>query len=169
MSSKKILFTAAFTAIALITILNVFKVQSETKLLVFPPGSTYDKEWKKVDSLTNKGLYKSALEIVEGIYSKAKTQNNAPQLVKSIVHRMKFEQYMEEYSLEKAINKLSLEVSEAKYPLKPMLHSMLAQTYWNYYQNNRWKFENRTQTVNFNKEDVSTWDLKSIVDQVVKN
>src|SRR5688572_23917546 len=111
MSSKRLLFIAALTALVLTTLLSVFNVQSETKLLVFPPGSSYGKEWKKVDSLTNKGLYKSALDVVEGIYSKAKAQNNAPQLAKAIIHRMKFEQYIEEYSLEKAINKLSLEAA----------------------------------------------------------
>ncbi|HXP50500.1 MAG TPA: hypothetical protein VN922_11130, partial [Bacteroidia bacterium] len=39
--------------------------------LVFPKGSTYDKEWKKVDSLCNNGLSKSALKQVEMIYTKA--------------------------------------------------------------------------------------------------
>jgi len=168
-NARQLTITAAATAIALTAILNIFSVKSQPKLLVFPPGSSYEKEWKKVDSLSNKGLYKSALDVTEGIYTKAKSQNNAPQLVKAIIHRMKFEQYIEEYSLEKAINKLSQETEQAKYPLKPVLHSMLAQTYWNYYSANRWKFDQRTQTVNFRKDDISTWDLTSIVDQVVKH
>src|SRR3990172_2233821 len=63
----------------------------KTELLIFPKGSTYEKEGKKVDSLTNKGLTASALKVVEGIYTKAKTDNNAPQIVKAIIHRIKLE------------------------------------------------------------------------------
>ena len=138
-------------------------------LLIFPKGSSYAKEWKKVDSLTDKGLNKSALDIVNGIYKKAKEDNNAQQLVKAIIHQMKFAQVMEEYSLENAITNLEKEVAEAKYPVQPVLQSMLAETYWNYYQNNRWKFYNRTATVNFKNDDITTWDLKTIVAKTIKN
>lgn len=137
--------------------------------LVFPKGSTYEKEWKKVDSLTNKGLTKSALETVEAIYSKAKKENNAPQIVKAVIHRIKLESYLEENAVQKSIDKLNAEVKDSKYPLSPVLHSVLAEMYWRYYQQNRWKFHNRTQTVNFDLNDLSTWDLKTIVDRTSKH
>ena len=171
MNSRK-LFLLALMAISLLatafTITN-YKKSKNTILLIFPKGSNYLKEWKKVDSLTEKGLNKSALEVVNSIYAKAKKENNAPQFVKAIIHRMKFEQSMEEYSLVKALNKLNEEAKEAVYPVKPILQSMIAESYWQYYQNNRWKFYNRTETVNFNNDDITTWDLKTIFFQVVKN
>src|SRR3990172_6814310 len=154
------------------SITNYQKIKIKNKntmLLIFPKGSNYVKEWKKVDSLTSKGLNKSALEVVNGIYDKAKIENNAPQFVKAIIHRMKFEQYIEEYSLVKALNKLNEEAKEATYPVKPVLQSMIAESYWQYYQNNRWKFYNRTTTVNFDNDDITTWDLKTIFSQTVKN
>lgn len=142
-------------------------------LLIFPKGSTYEKEWKKVDSLTQKGLTQSALSVVEGIYTRAKSDSNAPQIVKAVIHRIKLESHMEEYSLQKSIEKMNAEIKDAKYPLKPILHSMLAELYWSYYENNRWKFQNRTQAVGPDSyrdkmEDINTWDLKTIVDQTVK-
>ena len=145
------------------------KVFYKQTVLVFPKGITYANEWKKVDSLSAKGLTKSALEVVNGIYAKSKIENNAPQFVKAIIHRMKFEQNMEEYSLEKALLKLNLETNEAKFPIKPVLQSILAESYWQYYQTNRWKFYNRTEIVNFDNNDITTWDLKTIFNQVVKN
>lgn len=138
-------------------------------MIVFPKGSTYEKEWKKVDSLTNKGLNASALAVVEAIYNKAKTDNNAAQIVKAILHRMKFQSYIEENSLVKTLNKLTEEADKAKYPLKPVLHSIIAESYWSYYQNNRWKFYNRTQTVEFKNDDITTWDLRTIVEQCIEN
>lgn len=169
--SKNLLFSLILSFLSLSAAVSVFHYQGRYKsaLLIFPKGSNYDKEWKKVDSLTAKRLTKSALEVVMGIYDKAKAENNAPQFVKAIIHRMKFEQYTEEYSLPKAINKLEDEAKTANYPVKPVLQSMLAESYWRYYQNNRWKFYNRTETANFQNDDITTWDLKTIVDRVIKN
>ena len=159
----------AISLIATAFTITTYKKNKNTMLLIFPKGSNYAKEWKKVDSLTAKGLNKSALEVVAGIYDKAKAENNSPQFVKAIIHRMKFEKYIEEYSLVKALNKLNEEAKEATYPVKPVLQSMIAENYWQYYQNNRWKFYNRTATVNFDNDDITTWDLKTIFSQVVKN
>jgi hypothetical protein len=171
MTSKRIFFIAV---IALASIAGAFSVYSykghyKQTLLIFPKGSTYEKEWKKVDSLQNQGLIRSALEVVTGIYNKAKTENNSSQFVKAVIHRMKFEQQTQEYSLEKALNRLNEEAKEARFPVKPVLQSMIAESYWQFYQNNRWKFYNRTSTVNFDNSDISTWDLKTIFDQVIKN
>ena len=129
----------------------------------------YDELWKKVDSCQNKGLTESALKVVEIIYSKAKKENNAPQFVKAVIHKMKFANIKEEFYLEKSIAKLNAEVKESKFPIKPVLQSILADAYWQYFQNNRWKFYNRTTTVNFKNDDVSTWDLKTITYATISN
>ena len=171
MKFKKLFFIAILTIVSIAGAVTVTAYQTNSKptVLIFPKGSTYEKEWKKVDSLAAKGLNKSALDVVNGIYDKAKTENNASQFVKSIIHRMKFEQYMEEYSLVNSLNKLNVEAKEAKYPVKPILQSMIAESYWQYYQTNRYKFYNRTATTNFVNDDITTWDLKTIFDQVIKN
>lgn len=171
MKLKKLVFVviAAIMSVAGAITVTAYQTNSKATVLIFPKGSTYAKEWKKVDSLAGKGLTKSALEVVNGIYDKAKSENNAPQFVKAIIHRMKFEQYMEEYSLIKALNKLNEEVKEAKYPVKPVLQSMIAESYWQYYQNNRYRFYNRTETINFDNDDITTWDLKTIFTKVLHN
>jgi uncharacterized protein YfaS (alpha-2-macroglobulin family) len=135
----------------------------------FSKNDSYPKLWKKVDSCEAKGLTESALKIIEIIYEKAKTENNAPQFVKSVLFKMKFESYKEEFSLEKSIIKLRDEVQTAKFPIKPVLQSILADSYWQYYQNNRWKFQNRTKTENFKNDDIETWDLNTILENVTYN
>ncbi len=142
-----------------------------TKLpdLIINKGDSYEKLWKRVDSCNNKGLTESALKVVEVIYAKAKADNNAAQFVKAVLHRMKFEAYKEEFSLEKSIIKLRDEANDAKYPVKPVLQSILADAYWQYFQNNRWKFYERSTTVNFKNDDITTWDLKTITDATIKN
>jgi uncharacterized protein YfaS (alpha-2-macroglobulin family) len=147
---------------------NTFTKQKEVEV-IYNNNDSYQKLWKKVDSCESKGLTATALKVIDGIYVKAKKDNNAPQFVKAVIHRMKFERYKEEFSLEKSIYNLQNEVNETKYPIKPVLHSLLADAYWQYYQNNRWRFYDRTTTVNFKKDDVQTWDLKTIINAVVSN
>jgi hypothetical protein len=48
----------------------------------------------------------------------------------------------------------------------PVLHSMLAECYWHYYQNNRWRFSDRTQSTKFELKDIHTWDLATIMDKM---
>jgi len=135
------------------------------------PGKndTYPQMWKRVDSCESKGLTESALKIVSGIYERARTENNAQQFVKAVIYKMKFAQYKEEFSQEKNINELAEEAAKAKFPVKPVLHSILADAYWQYYQVNRWKFYNRSQTLNFDKNDIATYDLKALVNAAVFN
>ncbi len=129
------------------------------------PG--YQSLWKRVDSCEKKGLTNDALKAVELIYSKAKAENNAPQFVKAVLHKMKFTQYKEEFSQEKTIEYLEKEVQSAQFPIRPILHSILADAYWQYYQNNRWKFQDRSTTVNFDKKDISTYSLKDLVNAAI--
>ncbi len=148
---------------------KTFTQPQKQPMLSFAKGDTYDKLWKRVDSCQSYGLTESALKVIEQIYSKAKTENNASQFVKAVLKRMTFEAYKEEFSLEKSIIKLQTEANEAKYPIKPVLQSILADAFWQYFQNNRWKFYDRTTTVNFKNDDIETWDLKTITSAVISN
>jgi uncharacterized protein YfaS (alpha-2-macroglobulin family) len=133
------------------------------------PPKTYDEYWKQIDSLTKKGLSKSALEVVMAVYAKAKTENNPSQLVKAVIHRMKFQSFTEEDETKKIIADLMKDCEETRFPANAILHSMLAETYWNYYQQNRYRFLNRTETVNFKNDDIHSWDAKKLFGETLKH
>lgn len=131
-------------------------------------GNSYEKEWIRVDSFASVGLYKSALELSNQIYDKAKKENNSPQVVKAILHRLKFEDRFVEGSADRAIYAIREELKTAKYPLKPVLHHILGNLYWQYYQNNRWTIYGRSKTVKFQNDSVNTWDMTMLVDATIK-
>lgn len=147
----------------------IHTLKNNKDMELFGKNDDYSKLWKRVDSCEQRGLTESALKVVEEIYKRSKTENNAPQFVKSVIFKLKFAQYKEEFSQEKNINDLKKEVADAKFPIKPVLQSLLASAYWQYYQQNRWKFYNRTETTLFNNEDVATWDLKTITNACIYN
>ncbi len=131
-------------------------------------SKNYKKDWKKVDSLENKGLTKSALKVVDEIYAKAKKENNSEQIIKAVVYQAKYISFTQEDANVKILNKLDSEATISVFPVKPVLHSILAGLYWQYYEQNRWRFYNRSNTVQFAKEDIATWSINDIVNETVK-
>src|SRR6185312_10709655 len=114
MQTKKILLlsfvtlTSAAIAVGILNTAQPAKPKPKPQpMLVFPKGSTYYKEWKSVDSLINLGLSKSALEKVEAIYTKAKAEKNAPQIVKAIMHRLRLVQQFQEDDVYNSIYKMN--------------------------------------------------------------
>lgn len=141
----------------------------EMKMLKYTFTGDYSELWSKVDSLDQQGLYKSALEIVDTIFSNAQADQNAPQIVKSVIYRMKYNSYIKEEDFIGALAELNSLSEKNQFPIKQLIHSVSAEVYWQYYQSNRWEFMNRTETVNFENDDVRTWDLKTISAHVNKH
>ncbi|MBU0765870.1 MAG: hypothetical protein KJ607_13680, partial [Bacteroidetes bacterium] len=137
--------------------------------LTFSKGDSYEDVWKRVQHFEKKGLPKSALALVDSIYLQAKVDSNHAQYVKALVHKMKYTSRIEEDATKKIIIQLQNEADSSFFPLKPVLHSMMAEMYWMYYQQNSWTILNRTETVGFIPDDIATWDLKRLVDAVIKN
>ena len=129
----------------------------------------YTKHWQTVTDFEKKDLPQSALKEVNTIYTEAKNTNNTGQLVKAVIHQLKYTEYKEKEAFEKNIEKVKAEIQAAKFPTKQILHSMLAEMYWQYYTNNRWKFNDRTATVNFEQADIATWSLDKIVGETQKH
>ncbi len=126
------------------------------------------KGWEKVKQLEKKGLPESALEEVEKIYSSALEKENWGELVKAIIHKLKYTSYKEENAFVKNLIKLKKEAETATYPAKPLLHSMLGEMYWSYYQNNRYRFNQRSQIAGIKQDDIETWSLQKIVEETFR-
>ncbi len=123
----------------------------------------YTAAWKKVDDLMEKkGLTQSALKDVQLIYNAAKKEKNNGQLLKAVLFRLSLQQMKEEDADIKTIAAIEKEIRTAAEPLKSVLSNYAAEAYWQYFQNNRWKFYDRTNTVGFQKDDVSTWTIDEL-------
>ncbi|MEM9980864.1 MAG: alpha-2-macroglobulin family protein [Bacteroidota bacterium] len=128
----------------------------------------YAKAWKEIDKFIAEGLPASALKKVEEVYQRAEKEKAADHLVKSVIYQLKLTDYKEENAFVKNLIQLREEAEKAQHPVKPLLHSMLAEMYWQYYTNNRWRFNQRTQVVGFEPDDIETWSLEDIVAQTIK-
>lgn len=149
MQLKFPLLSATFLSLIFCFCFSILQAQKTT--------SFYDAQWKKVESLQKKGLTKSALQEVENIYNDAKKNNNDAQIIKALLFKINLQQNVEEDASVKNIDSLEREIAIAKEPAKSILQSITAQLYWNYFQQNRYKLYQRTNTINFDKKDIATW------------
>ncbi|HWH64055.1 MAG TPA: MG2 domain-containing protein, partial [Ginsengibacter sp.] len=139
-------FIVASILFHLLITVSVFSQQS-TK--------TYDKEWKQVNEFVKKELPRSALEQVKKIYQLAKKDKQDAQVVKSLIYMTGLQTEVNDETISIAV--LEKETNTAPEPAMSILNSLLAELYWQYYQQHRWQFYNRTNTVSFRKEDIATW------------
>ncbi|MGE5108334.1 MAG: hypothetical protein ACM3H8_12360, partial [Sphingobacteriales bacterium] len=117
----------------------------------------YKTQWKKIDDLIEKGLTKTAITEIKKIYTLAKKENNDAQLIKTLMFQSMLSEQIDENAGINSIKEMEQEAAVAKQPSKSLLQSMTAQLLWNYFQNNRWRLYDRTNTENFKKEDIATW------------
>jgi uncharacterized protein YfaS (alpha-2-macroglobulin family)/predicted DCC family thiol-disulfide oxidoreductase YuxK len=130
-------------------------------------NSDYKNLWKQVEQQEVEGLPKSALNIVEQISALAKKEKNEPQLIKTMFFKSKFALVLEEDAQLKIINNFKNDIEKSAFPTKNILESILANLYWQYFNQNRWKFYNRTKTEEkVNTEDFRTWDLQTLFNEI---
>lgn len=128
----------------------------------------YSSAWKKADTLMLKQRPKSALKIINEIYARSKKDKALAQQVKAILYKMNLTESVEEESSLKNLNFLKKELKESQFPVNRILYSVLANEYWDYYQNNRYRFSERTRTENFKNDDISTWNPEQIIEEVIR-
>ncbi len=150
-------------SITILTMILLFSTTSKAQSDVF---DDFKKQWKIVEQFESKGLPKSALTEVEKIYTQAKLTKNSPQLIKALFYKSKYALSLEEDAQLSIVNDIKKELTNAKFPTKNILESVLADLYWQYFQQNRWKFYNRTNTSEkVDSTDFRTWDLQTIFEE----
>src|ERR1700761_3754943 len=107
----------------------------------------YQKITTRIDSLINIGLPKSALAEVGKMDQLARIHKSTAMQVKATIYRMTFQSYLEENSLVAIIDTLRSDIKNTVFPVKPVLQSILANMYFQYYLQNRWQFSQRTHLV----------------------
>ncbi|NOX47838.1 MAG: hypothetical protein GXO89_12755, partial [Chlorobi bacterium] len=171
MKTKILVFLALIGITVIISSFSFLSTSCSPGNAMEPPTDypKYLSDWKRVDSLEKRRLPKSALKIVDEIYIKAKAEENYPQFIKASLYKLKLQSDFKEDFMEMAISDLNDEIAQSESPVKQILYSIQAELYWRYYQSNRYKFMERTVGGDINSDDIKTWDLKHLLDVVIKN
>jgi hypothetical protein len=132
-------------------------------------SKTYNEQWKIVEDFQKEGLSRSAFQEVKKIYLRAKTGKHEDQLIKAIIYIAGLQAENRELNEILSIQEIEKEIAVNKEPVKSILYSIQAAQYYNYFQNNRWKLYQRTQTSNFKTDDITTWDISHFQKKISTN
>ena len=122
-----------------------------------------DALWDQVDDAIDKGLPKTAIDILDQIIPGALAYAEA---TKAICLKIAQEGQIQGGKAEEMIVRLQDELAQAPEPMKPVMEAVLAHWFWDYFQQNRWRFVQRTQTAEPPGEDFTTWDLARILAEI---
>lgn len=135
-----------------------------------PPADSVPRErlemWKKVDQALRQELPKTALEELQKILEQSLAQKAYPEAARAAAQIVITESMIENESNEKGILRLRSAIAQSHEEVQPVLHALLANWYWSYFETNRWRFQQRTQGAAMDSEDIATWDLPRIFEEI---
>lgn len=139
----------------------------------FSAQNYYDSQWKKVEENYKKGTYKSNLPIILDIQNQAMKDNNAIQIIKSlkaefsILKQTHDDTQNDENS--KFFSKLQSTETKLKGDEKQLFHLLTLEFINDYYDNNSWKINQKTNINNQNLSQIETWSKLDFKNFLTKN
>lgn len=142
---------------------------SQNKPIMEKAMNKYVKEWAEIEQLRQQGLPQSMLPKVDEIYRKALAEKNCGQLIKALIFRVNGMGIIEENDegANGIFRTLKKEAERLPQPAKSVVYSMIAQMYEEYYSQNSWVINRRT-NVATGTDDVHTWDARRLAEEAVR-
>ena len=154
------------TVFILIALLITMTHQAQNKQSM--NDNNYTNLWQKVDDAEKKSLPKSASDVVNIIMKQAVDDKNGPQIIKALIHQGKYDLAIDTENDTMMFHNLTQMLqSTDDVTEKAVLHSMLAELYMQYYQNDSWNIRERTQLADFVPDDMKEWTKNNFFDKVV--
>ena len=129
-------------------------------------NKTREQLWTEVEQARKDRLPKTEMELLQRIYDLAVAEDAMPDAARALFQKIATEAAINQPAAPFAIKKLQAEIEQVPDGLKPITDAVLADWMYTYFQNNRWQFQQRTQTATDVGTDFQTWDLRRILSAV---
>jgi uncharacterized protein YfaS (alpha-2-macroglobulin family) len=160
---KKILSSCL---VLLVVLLWSGQQQPEKKKAEVKAKVTIEQLWREVNKAKDEGLPKSAIAKLEQILKMTTGQNQEKEWLSALTEKVFLEGTIEGNKPEERINRLKVEMANAGPRTKPLLQAVLASWFKHYFENNRWRFMQRSSTEGMKEDDITTWDLRKIFTEI---
>lgn len=118
-----------------------------------------DAQWKRVDAAVQQGLPQTAIKELGPIIQAALAEKAYAEAGRAIARRILLEGTIQGNKAEEKISRLEAEITKAPKELVPIFDTIQAEWYWQYFEQNRWRFMQRSATAEPPGKDLTTWDL----------
>jgi hypothetical protein len=125
--------------------------------------------WTKVNEAIEKGLPKTAIEQLQTIIDACMKDKSYAEATKAIAKKMVLKGEIEGGKPAERIRLMQAEIATAPKEMVPAMQALMASWFWNYFEQNRWQFANRTATSAAVSNDFETWDLPRLFAEIDRN
>lgn len=122
--------------------------------------------WEKVDKAMGEGLPQTAIEHLDAIRLSALKDGADVEGFRALVMKFAFAAQLDQPAAPKMIRQLEEAMPTLAQNIQPLAHGLLANWYYSYFQQNRWRFAQRSQTSAPPSDDFETWDLPKFLERV---
>ena len=122
--------------------------------------------WQKVEKAKKDRLPKTAIEHLDKIIEITLKNKTYPEATKAITQKIDFQGMIQGKKAEEKIFLLEEARSKAPDEIVPILDTIMAIWYWQYFNQNKWRFMQRTRTNDEPSKDIKTWDLARIMSKI---
>ena len=154
MIHKAFLIVKIFLVSCICTVFSHFF--NQTKLY----AQDFDSEWQEISLQLDSGKIQSAQELILQIKEKATKQRNSPQIIKAIIHEAALSSNGKEpngkeslFTIYNALSSLQLDADKA------VLHTILAELLWKYYESSAEEIQSRPQFIPKTPQDITFAEL----------
>ncbi len=126
-----------------------------------------DAQWAEVKQAMSQQLPRTALQALDPLIAAALAERAYPEAIRAIVTKIGLESAIEggDKAAQERIRRLQSEIAEAPVEMRPAMSALLAHGFWQFFQQNRWRFQQRSAT-SVDESDFLTWDLSRILDEI---
>ncbi|MCE5331547.1 MAG: hypothetical protein LLF95_05335 [Bacteroidales bacterium] len=149
-------------SLAVVVVFGFMRAQKEHNIPI-------DNRWKTVEQLAEKQLPESALKEVDEILAQAQKEKNQEQVIKAMIYKMRFTLEQDPDKAPELIHEFEIFAEKNSDPVEQaLLLSMTAELYAQYYQNDSWTINKRTEVVGFIPENIKEWTKNIYFDKISK-
>ncbi|MFV0391940.1 MAG: alpha-2-macroglobulin family protein [Paludibacteraceae bacterium] len=162
---KRIYFFISLTIIVLGFTVTVISAQQSKKNTT----QTMQLRWKKVEKFAQDQMPESALKEIDAILNQAQREKNSPQIIKAMIYRIRFITDKNSDEAIPLLTEFEAYANKSDNPTeKAVLHTMVASLYNDYYQNNRWTIDQRTDLQGTIPDDINEWTNNIFARKVIE-
>lgn len=125
-----------------------------------------DAQWARVADDISKGLPKSAATDLDPIIQQTLAEKAYPEAVKAVLWKISLQAEIEGNRPDEGIKRLQAQIATSPTEMRPVMEAVLGYWYWQYFEQNRWRFLQRTQAGTASGPDIQTWDLARILTEI---
>ncbi len=129
-------------------------------------AGAFDAQWQAVEKAVSQGLPQTAITNLEPIITAATKAKDWPVAVKAIAKKIALEGVIQGNKPEEKITRLQTAIAAAPAEAQPVMETLLAHWYWQYFMQNRWRFAQRTETAEAPGKDFTTWSLPRLFAEI---